>query len=135
MLLRRLGGGECRAQLLQVGGIDVGNSPQLETALTPTSYVVAIMAQCSGEIRMLTGGPHKHVDDMLASAIDDRRHYPPLYVVQPAADQWEAPIGQLQLRLRKIYLSRKPWLHHMSVRSGHIDQMGGQQRAHMSSHE
>ena len=35
---------ERRSQLPQVGGIDIGNSPELQTPLTPTQHVVAIVA-------------------------------------------------------------------------------------------
>jgi hypothetical protein len=35
---------ERRSQLPEVGGIDVGNSPELQAPLTPTQHVVAIVA-------------------------------------------------------------------------------------------
>jgi hypothetical protein len=35
---------ERRSQLAEVGGIDVGHSPELQAPLTPTQHVVAIVA-------------------------------------------------------------------------------------------
>src|ERR1700761_4568865 len=63
--------GEGGAQLLQVGGVHVGNGPKLQSPLTPTQQVVAVMARVGRNGIALGRRPHKHVDDVLPSFIDD----------------------------------------------------------------
>src|SRR5271170_3182873 len=68
--------GKIRTQLPQVGGIDVGNGVELQPPLLPTHHVVTIPPRRSGPRVQRPGGPHKHVDDVLASPIDDSRNDP-----------------------------------------------------------
>src|SRR5882724_1758749 len=101
-----------RAQLLQVERIDVGNGPELQPALTPTCHVIASVAPCCGHGFAGTGGPHKHVDDVLPSSIYDSRHHLAVKVVEAPANQREPPVGELEHRRREIHFPRKPGLHH-----------------------
>src|SRR5690242_797116 len=83
-------------QYLQVGGIHVGNGPQLQPTLNPPGHVVAIVPQYARQGWVCAGGPDKHVDDVLSSPIDDGGHHPALYVVEPATHQGETLVSQLE---------------------------------------
>ena len=107
--------GEGGLQLPQVGGIDVGNSPELQPALTPTQHVVALVARGRRNGLAATRRPHKHVDDVLSSFINDGGNDPVMDVVEPAANQRKTAVGKLEHGRREVHFARKPRLDHMTV--------------------
>ncbi len=72
---------------------------------------------------------------MGAAAIDQGRRGAPLDVVQPAAGQGVALLGQVDHRRGEVDLAVEPGLDRMAVGGGHIHQVLGLQGPHVALHQ
>jgi hypothetical protein len=121
------------AQQLELARIDVRNRPELEAALLPTHDVVAV-APCRNGKRPLVrvDRPHKHVDDVLPAPIDHGGDDPAVQVIEPAADEREALLRELDDRRGESDFSSEPRLHDVPIGGDYINEMGGQQLSHVA---
>jgi hypothetical protein len=98
--------------------------------------MVALKPRLSdGGVRLAGCGPHKKIDDVLMTPVDQSGHGAVVQVVEPAAYEWKALVSEVADRRREIQLSVEPRLDCVLVRRRHIGEVGGHERSNVTSHD
>src|SRR5437870_6473706 len=78
------------------------------------------------------GWPREEIDHVQPVAINQRRRWMAVYVVESATDQWEFLRREVEYDRREVKLAVEPGLHRMLIRRQHVSQMIRHQGAHVA---
>src|SRR6266480_2855318 len=103
------------------GSGDVGDGPIGHAVFSPFGDVVALDRAGSGRgIRLAGRWDRGQADQVLAVTVDQRRHRIALDHIDPAANQWEVVLGEIDDTWRFWNAPVEPRLDRMPVRGGDI---------------
>src|SRR5690348_7076213 len=90
----------------------VGDDPVGVLRGRPLQQVIALLRRHAGAAahRPPCLRPEEHVDQVLAPPVHERRDRTSAHVVEPPADEWEPPPGEVIYRRREIQFAVEPRL-------------------------